>query len=545
MTKKISVITELREDLNDILSVLYLFKNFNNGINAYLVKANEQKIRFLSYLAHISNIKQIDIFIISEDTSSTYNLINSIDEDFQIKVNLYPFFDETKLNNCISCLTDIDILEDKIKYINDRDLEIVYGSNKIFYSKDKTVDLDIEQIECNPLISKFTNLILMPKNVTHQLLLTNVYESNIIKSNNKISKFIHKISYFLNIQYDGSINLYLLASVLYYSFRDNYDIFNIHLVETKDGFYETKKGSSIKIARHIHKIELFMYYLFETLCEDKLIGNNLISLSIPSRYLFVKHKVSTQSDLFVEEIGREKRLPGSSFGPQLRTYFILHIVESGKGKLKIGDQVYNLKAKDCFILPNDSISFYESDDKDPITYYWIGFSGRNAKILLQKAGFISNKVYVKNVKSYITIKNILHYLLNLNINIPNIDLLYLGNLYLILHSLMTGEEEVGPRKDLIIVAKEFIDCNYMNHITVNDVANYINYDRTYFYRLFKSTYGISPSDYINNLRMNKAMDFLKKNIKPTEVAVLVGFNDYQTFYYSFKKYFNKKPNEIS
>ena len=68
-------------------------------------------------------------------------------------------------------------------------------------------------------------------------------------------------------------------------------------------------------------------------------------------------------------------------------------------------------------------------------------------------------------------------------------------------------------------AIDFINSNYMNSITVNEVANHVNLSRSYLYRMFIKNLKISPQRYLINLRMYKATLLLKNsNIPIGEVA---------------------------
>lgn len=41
-------------------------------------------------------------------------------------------------------------------------------------------------------------------------------------------------------------------------------------------------------------------------------------------------------------------------------------------------------------------------------------------------------------------------------------------------------------------ALQYIESNYSEPVTIQDLANWLNLERTYLYRLFKSMVGVSP-----------------------------------------------------
>jgi AraC-like DNA-binding protein len=87
----------------------------------------------------------------------------------------------------------------------------------------------------------------------------------------------------------------------------------------------------------------------------------------------------------------------------------------------------------------------------------------------------------------------------------------------------------------IQAAKLFMDENYHNPIGINILAGQALFSPYHFIRLFKSTYGKTPYQYLLELRMGKARDFLKKGHAVTDVCWQVGFSSSTSFSGQFKK----------
>ena len=65
-----------------------------------------------------------------------------------------------------------------------------------------------------------------------------------------------------------------------------------------------------------------------------------------------------------------------------------------------------------------------------------------------------------------------------------------------------------------------------------------------FGHLFRECIGQPPMQYINEIRLRKAMNLLKTNeYSVTEVAAAVGFRDYNHFGRQFHKLFGCTPSE--
>ena len=68
--------------------------------------------------------------------------------------------------------------------------------------------------------------------------------------------------------------------------------------------------------------------------------------------------------------------------------------------------------------------------------------------------------------------------------------------------------------------------------------------RSLLYKKVKSLTGLTPNNYISQVRYNKAKFYLESNKYSTvkEVAYSVGFKDEKYFSRNFKKYFGKYPS---
>ena len=77
---------------------------------------------------------------------------------------------------------------------------------------------------------------------------------------------------------------------------------------------------------------------------------------------------------------------------------------------------------------------------------------------------------------------------------------------------------------------------------VEELAQECHMSETHFRRLFESCMNMSPVDYINLVRIQKACDLLKKTTDSMDiVAQKVGFTTTSTFNRNFKKFLNTSP----
>jgi len=125
----------------------------------------------------------------------------------------------------------------------------------------------------------------------------------------------------------------------------------------------------------------------------------------------------------------------------------------------------------------------------------------------------------------------------------------IGYMYLFLAKLIEESSLLSPapsvtQSSYVIEAIKYIQFNYSNDISVDDIANAVGISRSHLYRVFVSNLDQSPIDYLTEYRINEACNLIKNtNLSISQIAVSVGFFD--QFYFSrvFKKIKNVPPSK--
>lgn len=90
----------------------------------------------------------------------------------------------------------------------------------------------------------------------------------------------------------------------------------------------------------------------------------------------------------------------------------------------------------------------------------------------------------------------------------------------------------------------YIEENYREDITVNQLAEAAHLHPNYFIKTFKKQYGIPPIQYINRLRLTKARYALTNTGETIqEIAVNSGFNGQSQFSKAFRQMYGLSPTE--
>ena len=106
------------------------------------------------------------------------------------------------------------------------------------------------------------------------------------------------------------------------------------------------------------------------------------------------------------------------------------------------------------------------------------------------------------------------------------------------------EEELNPQKNVIRVAKKYVQEHLSENILLNDIAQVAYVHPTYLSKLFKKETGQNISDYITECRIEKAKQCLKQpEYKIYEIAKICGFQDVKYFGMVFKSAVGCTPSK--
>ncbi len=106
--------------------------------------------------------------------------------------------------------------------------------------------------------------------------------------------------------------------------------------------------------------------------------------------------------------------------------------------------------------------------------------------------------------------------------------------------------ESQKSKELNFTAKvlKYIDEQYFNDITLDELAKKFGYSKFYFSNLFNKHFNTNLKKYLNEVRISKAVRLLPQH-DISEVCSLCGYNSLQAFFYNFKKITGKTPKQYN
>ena len=256
-------------------------------------------------------------------------------------------------------------------------------------------------------------------------------------------------------------------------------------------------------------------------------------------------------DIGLYQYGWEQCEPSHSFGPAARNHYVI----SGTGTLMANDSSgntieYQIKSGQGFMLFPNQINTYIADQDLPWEYTWVEFDGLRAKEIVSTAGLSpDHPVYHAGSKDLRNeMMNEMLYIARHPGSSSESPFHMIGHLYLFLDYFMRSAATVrmnqsGKIRDFYIKeALSYIEQNFQNNITIEDIAAFCGLNRSYFGKIFHDTIGKSPQEFLISYRMTKAAELLKlTSLSIADIGNAVGYPNQLHFSRAFKNVYGTSP----
>jgi len=232
-----------------------------------------------------------------------------------------------------------------------------------------------------------------------------------------------------------------------------------------------------------------------------------------------------------------------------------HRVNLKKGLLMIrkpGTVVRGVSSYECHSIGFDNLydeklSQYYSEEiyKDPTTDLLTIIRNKTSK-------FLDNLPDTIEIEDYAYVKGLFKECLELYLK-QDEDFQFYGKqlIYTILKAVMDQHQKklikerpgiLSGTQSIMGKSRDYIEVNYANAISLDELSELAGYSREAYCRLFKKIYNKSPIDYLVHVRIINAKRLLiTTNLSIYEIALECGFNNDTYFYSVFKKRVGMSP----
>lgn len=224
--------------------------------------------------------------------------------------------------------------------------------------------------------------------------------------------------------------------------------------------------------------------------------------------------------------------------PHSHFYTEIFFIKSGKGQMQVENELIALKSNMIIIINAHTQHTEISSPQDPLEYYVLGAEG------LQVTNTDNSDYCIIQYNTRIApyrqcFENILEEMHNKHEGYLEICQSYLEILIRRICrrsqvSYDIVDNKRGSRE--CHKAKQYIDKNYSDKITLDSLAKISNLNKYYLSHRFAEIYGVSPIAYLNNVRITACKDLLKNtNHSIEEIAIMTGFSSRSYLAQAFQK----------
>lgn len=224
-------------------------------------------------------------------------------------------------------------------------------------------------------------------------------------------------------------------------------------------------------------------------------------------------------------------------------YQLIYIYK-GAGHFYLNQKWEELLAGNVVLYRPMEPQWYAYYAKDKPEIYWIHFTGSQCEAVL-------NRYAVENcyIGENLSVKLLFQYIITeLQLKKMHYENIVLANFSILLSTIHRSfEKTLRPYENDFTIDRLICELNskYMQDWSVASMADFCKLSDSYFSHTFRQRMGVSPMRFLNNLRIEKAKDFLMTNsMSVAAAAQLAGFKDPLYFSRVFKKYTGIAPNEF-
>ncbi len=230
-------------------------------------------------------------------------------------------------------------------------------------------------------------------------------------------------------------------------------------------------------------------------------------------------------------------------------YYELYYLISGKITYFVDKKVYTLAPGDFILIPpnHPHQTSYTGERERVILIFSDNDVGEDLKPLLKElVKFCHIKSHPDIQYKYESIlKKIESETLKHDENYRLVQILYLKLLIVLLSRYkITEQQKLKGARKLVQDAVSYMENNYYQELTLNSISNHLHVTPNYLSTQFKKITGVSATEYLNTIRINKAIKMLTEDaMNITDVALNCGYNSHNYFLYVFKNVIGTSPKK--
>lgn len=247
----------------------------------------------------------------------------------------------------------------------------------------------------------------------------------------------------------------------------------------------------------------------------------------------------SENQFFVSAIGRLISYEGTR-NDRIAPYHSLHVIYSGEGKFQTRNREYSVRKGDVFLFsPGERYCYFDLPDRY-WSYYWFILRGSGIDDIFSRIGLSAAAPYGQGMGMPLQIRleewfELLR---------KREDSFCFGHLlaWRILEQLSTSVKWSDP-VPLGRRIREYIDVAGRVDVSVEEIADYFQLNRSTLFLAYKKEFGSGIKEYLMERRIHYAAELLRRSDEPlTAIAERCGFSSAQYLCRVIREHYGMTPD---
>ena len=244
------------------------------------------------------------------------------------------------------------------------------------------------------------------------------------------------------------------------------------------------------------------------------------------------------NDVLIFTMGKYVYPPNCESCTAFQRWMVVFVVE---GVLFCGKQ--QLGRGDFIIIPSSqSKNFYTKQSS--VSYYWCTTNDEEIARILPVCGYKEERMMTGHCDRVQDVVDEFEKTIYRSVKFGDVRIYLIARFAMIFTFLSANINKIFTTSD-----QTFKHClnmidGFQGNVTVDYLAQHAFVSRRYLYTMFKEYKNMSPTEYIQSVRMRMADDYLTStDFSVAKIAELLGYADYTHFTRAYTKYFNIAPTK--
>jgi AraC-like DNA-binding protein len=228
-------------------------------------------------------------------------------------------------------------------------------------------------------------------------------------------------------------------------------------------------------------------------------------------------------------------------------YLLIYTI-SGRGTTSVGNRLRHIDPGQAVLLDCNRLHEYKTVSDEPWCFHWVHFDGAGvsgySRPLFEELEVVDVDEKLRMGRYFEEIHQLASEANTIKKH-ARVSHIVAALLLIMVNSYYNCEQDAESGRNVITVACQYVEENLHLDLSVETLSDRVHLSKFYFIRLFKKHMGVSPYQYVQTTRINRAKELLiTTNYRINEIAEMTGFSSPTRFTKLFSEMTGVTPTKF-